>query len=235
MMAACTGRNTTFNDPSGGNSVPTRRLLNSVMLYRFVTRILCTFFTLVALLGCKPDEFGTAEELVHFLQSPENNLSYYAQHEDLTISLSYKPTDLMVYQELGDSPADYTQLNNLQKKYDAYYFFILSFSHESRNTQLAGSIFEKVQKLSFDLNNYVNLTTSSDDTIYVGEFAPVRSIVPSGNTSDIVIVFKKDKSKGQEWVQFNLNEFGLGIGDQQFKFRVNDLEQIPRLKFAIVS
>jgi hypothetical protein len=68
----------------------------------------------------------------------------------------------------------------------------------------------------------------------VGEFAPVRSHLPD-QTSDIVIVFKKGKSKGQDWIQFNLNEFGLGVGDQQFKFRVEDLEQVPRLKFAIVS
>lgn len=192
------------------------------------------FMVLIGLTACAPSEFDSADELVHFLRSPENNLSYQAEHENLTISLTYKPTDLMVYQELGDSPADYTQLNNLQKKYENYYFFILNFSHTATNSYAAGSFFEKVRKLSYNLHEYVNLTTSSQDTIFVGEFAPIRSI-PSDRESDIIIVFKREKSKGQEWIQFNLNEFGLGVGDQQFKFKVDDLERIPRLKFAIVS
>ena len=202
--------------------------------YSSASAISLIFLLFIGLTACAPSEFDSADELVHFLRSPENNLSYLAQHENITITLTYKPTDLMVYQELGDSPADYTQLNNLQKKYENYYFFILNFSHTATNSYAAGSFFEKVRKLSYNLHEYVNLTTSSQDTIFVGEFAPIRSI-PSERESDIIIVFKREKSKGQEWIQFNLNEFGLGVGDQQFKFRVDDLERIPRLKFAIVS
>jgi hypothetical protein len=211
-----------------------QRVFCTPLINRFFFRFCLLLFLTAALFGCKPNEFSTVDELVHFLRSPENNLSYETQHDDLTISLSYKPTDLMVYQELGDSPADYTQLSNLQKKYDGYYFFILSLSHDTTNSQVTGSFFEKVQHLSYNLNDYVNLTTSSMDTIFVGEFAPARSI-STDKASDIIIVFKKEKSKGQEWIQVNLNEFGLGVGDQQFKFHIDDLEQVPRLKFAIVS
>ncbi|RAW00964.1 hypothetical protein [Pseudochryseolinea flava] len=233
MMAAPIG------DITGTNLIPNN---NAFSIFLSVARKpkkywLCfrvsLFMMVLSLAACSPSEFESADELQLFLKSPENNLSYHTQHNNMTISLTYKPTDLMVYQELGDSPANYTQLNNLQRKYESYYFFILNFSHTATNSHAAGSFFEKVKKLSYNLHEYVNLTTSTD-TIFVGEFAPIRTI-PSDRESDIIIVFKRDKSKGHEWVQFNLNEFGLGVGNQQFKFRVDDLEKIPRLKFAIVS
>jgi hypothetical protein len=46
-----------------------------------------------------------------------------------------------------------------------------------------------------------------------------------------LFVFDKTKSKECEWVQFNLNEFGLGIGLQQFRFNLVEIEAAPKVRF----
>ncbi|HEY9006529.1 MAG TPA: hypothetical protein VIM75_10355, partial [Ohtaekwangia sp.] len=51
------------------------------------------------------------------------------------------------------------------------------------------------------------------------------------NSTDLLFVFSKEKAKGKDWIQFNLNELGLGIGNQRFRFEMRDLENVPEVTF----
>ena len=42
--------------------------------------------------------------------------------------------------------------------------------------------------------------------------------------SKMLFVFNKEKAANKKWIQFNLREFGLGTGNQNFRFKVSDLE-----------
>jgi hypothetical protein len=52
------------------------------------------------------------------------------------------------------------------------------------------------------------------------------------STTDLLFVFNKKKAAGTDWVQFNLNEFGLGLGNQRFRFSTMDLEETPQINFS---
>lgn len=84
------------------------------------------------------------------------------------------------------------------------------------------------------MGNYVTLTTASADTIPVGDFMLNRTYGLSQST-DLLFVFNKEETERAEWVQFNLNEFGLGAGNQRFRFKRKDLEDLPRLNFEKLS
>ena len=45
----------------------------------------------------------------------------------------------------------------------------------------------------------------------------------------------KSKTVGKDWVQFNLKEFGLGLGNQTFRFRTQDLENVPGIDFRVMN
>lgn len=80
------------------------------------------------------------------------------------------------------------------------------------------------------MNEYVMLTTSARDTIPVGDFMLNRTYGLSAST-DVLVVFNREKARGADWVQINLSEFGLGVGSQRFRFSRKDLDEIPRIKF----
>ncbi|HEY9047244.1 MAG TPA: hypothetical protein VIN08_15170, partial [Ohtaekwangia sp.] len=142
-------------------------------------------------------------------------------------------TDLWVYQEIGKHKATPEQIDTLRKKYSQYLYFILSLSANNKEAlhQAASDQYgDLVQTLSFRMNNYVTLTTSVNDSIPVGDFMLNRTYGMS-NSTDLLFVFSKEKAKGKDWIQFNLNEFGLGIGNQRFRFEMRDLEKIPEVTF----
>ncbi|HEY9045016.1 MAG TPA: hypothetical protein VIN08_03940 [Ohtaekwangia sp.] len=192
----------------------------SILLYTFV-------------IGCSPDRLSS-EELTAFVADESNGLSKSVTAANNTVvRVTYRPTDLWVYQELGKGKHTPEQIDKARKKYSQNLYFILSLSandkealHQSTGDQYS----DLVQTLSFRMNNYVTLTTSANDTIPVGDFMLNRTYGMSSST-DLLFVFNKEKAKDKEWIQFNLNEFGLGIGNQRFRFETDDLEDIPEVTF----
>jgi hypothetical protein len=200
------------------------------------TLLILIFALAPCLFGCAPSEVQTVEELNKFIQEPDNNLVQQVDINDYKFSVAYRPTDLLIYQEVGNDPTSRIVLDNLQKKYSSYYHFILSISKKGKEAlnpaEGMGQYRELVQVLSFRMNEFVTMTTSSQDTIPVGDFILNRTYGISQST-DVLFVFNKERGKGRDWVQFNLNEFGLRAGNQRFRFKVSDLESVPRLKFNI--
>jgi hypothetical protein len=189
-------------------------------------------FVLIAFGSCKP-EYLSPEALTAFVADENNGCATSAKIGETTIAVTYRPTDLLVHQETGDVAVDPKKLEALRQKYAAYYYFILSLSHNNKEAlhQSSGEQYsDLVQTLSFRMAEYVTLTTAASDTIPVGDFMLNRTFGMSPST-DLLFVFSKEKAKEKEWVQFNLNEFGLGVGNQRFRFRTKDLEGLPEIKF----
>jgi hypothetical protein len=72
------------------------------------------------------------------------------------------------------------------------------------------------------------MTTSASDTIPVADFILNRTYGLSSST-DVLVIFNKEKTIDQQWVQFNLNEFGMNLGNSRMRFKVKDLEGCPKL------
>jgi hypothetical protein len=74
------------------------------------------------------------------------------------------------------------------------------------------------------------LVTSQADTIPVGDYAFQRTY-GMGSSNALLFAFPRAEKARPEWIQFDLNEFGLGTGSLRFRFRQQDLEAVPPLKF----
>ena len=185
-------------------------------------------------LSCSAPDYLTSEELNKFILDTNNGLVQKAEVNGYAIEVMYKPTDLWVQQEVDGQPIDETKLKVIREKYDPYYYFILNLSKNNKEALQVDGAFGQysalVQTLSFRMNNYVNMTTSAQDTIPTADFILNRTYGLSNATS-LLFVFNKEKGKDKDWVQFNLNEFGLGVGNQRFRFKTKDLEEVPHIKF----
>jgi hypothetical protein len=185
----------------------------------------------VSVIGCKPKTFSSENELVAYIQDEENGLKKTNEIGDYKVTVTYRPTDLFVNQEVGEKPTK-EAIEKANKKYQNYYYFILSLSRSGKEaldqSQGFGQYSEMVQKLSFRVPEFVNMTTSASDTIPVADFILNRTY-GLGSSTDILVVFNKEKAKEQTWVQFNLNEFGMNLGNNRTRFKVNDLDNCPHL------
>jgi hypothetical protein len=189
----------------------------------------------VILSGCKP-AVVSPNDLISYLQDGENGVSKIANVNNLKVQVSFKPTDVLVSQEVeGEGGVDLKRLSEAQKKYDNNYYFVLSLSaydREALHEEASIGYGELVNILSYRMANFVSLTTDRD-TILVADVILDRTYGMSSST-DLLFVFDKEKSTEAKWIQFNLNEFGLGIGNQQFRFKTVDLKKVPRLDFKLM-
>jgi hypothetical protein len=189
----------------------------------------------LCLYGCAVSPADSAAALSDYVSSPENGLVQETQSQGYRIAVTYRPTDLLVAQAMDGTHFDAKVVDSLRRYYGAFHYFALSISKDNKEAlhppSAAGSYSELLQTLSFRMDNYVNLTAPVADTIPVLDFALNRTYGLHQST-DLLFVFSKAETSEKQWMQFNLREFGLGVGDQRFRFRMKDLEDVPGLDFS---
>jgi hypothetical protein len=189
----------------------------------------------VCFFSCQPEKFDSAEELKGFIDEPANNLTQTSSLNGYQIKVAYRPADLLIYQEIGGEPTDHQRLFHLERKYEDNYYFVISL--EKSNAPSMSSDEKEKQRLhdlSGSIIRFLSLTTSEEDTIEADGFTIEQNNVLNNNT-EILFVLSKQKSKDKKWIQFNVSEFGLGLGNRVFKFHISDLEEVPKLKFELIS
>jgi hypothetical protein len=194
-------------------------------------------FLFTILISCSAPEYLTPEQLNKYVFDVDNGLTQKTEINGYLVDVTYRPTDLLLKQEIGDQPVSADKIKSLRSKYEPYYYFVLNLSKNNKEAlhQVDGGMgqySELVQTLSFRMSNYVNLTTTAQDTIPTGDFILNRTYGLSNATS-LLFVFSKEKAKDKDWIQFNLNEFGLGIGNQRFRFKTKNLERTPKINFNL--
>lgn len=187
---------------------------------------------MTVLLSCEKDVVNSAEELKSYVMKPANNLTRKSILNGYEVSVSYKPADLLIYQEIGGEPTDHQKLFNIERKYQDNYYFVISVAKSSSaEVDIDQSRF---RDLSTSLVQFLRITTSGKDTLKEDGVA-VEETKLHTTATEIIFVVSKEKTKSQQWIQFNLNEFGLGLGNHEFKFHIRDLESVPKLKFELIS
>ncbi|MBL7846162.1 MAG: hypothetical protein JNL40_01745 [Cyclobacteriaceae bacterium] len=193
--------------------------------------ILATLLALIQL-GCRPKELSF-KELAAYAADPENGLRKSETAGGILVEVQYRPTDLWVHQELGET-MDTASIRKLRNKYSQYDYYILSLSRDGREALTPGGNMglysELVQILSFRMGEYITMTTDRGDTIAVSD-ANLSRTYGMGHSTDILLVFSRKETEDRDWVQLNLNEFGLATGNQRFRFRVKDLRKVPNINF----
>jgi hypothetical protein len=169
------------------------------------------------------------QELEQFITNSDNGYKKTFDAKGLKISLTYRPTDLLVLQELGlnDFRND-PLIEAARQKYDQYYYFILSISVNNHDLsdlpELTQSNF--LETVSYRMHDVSYLTTAPADTVPLADFMYQRSFGITSST-DIMLAFERAQCVETDSVFVHIKEFGLGCGDQTFSFQKSLLDNIP--------
>lgn len=169
----------------------------------------------LALLRYTSPDYISSEELGKYISEEKDQLTRNVHVNNHLIQVTYRPDDLWIYQEAGGLTIDSATYNSLGRRYSDQYYFTLSPSLENveaLNPAKKGldQYGELMYTSSFRMDDHVRLITSGQDTIRVSGFV-LNGTFGFSNSTDLPFAF--DKNKDKETVSFNLNEFGLGIGN----------------------
>jgi hypothetical protein len=195
-------------------------------------RIFQTFILIVLVGGCGVYHVDTVEELQHYVLNEGNGAVKQTRVNGIDLQVIYRPTDLLAERELRSQPS-HEKIDAVLKKYTGYYYFVLNISKDSKEVLIDkndGSFGDLISTLSFRMADYVTLTTQIA-TIPVSDFIFDRTYGYGAATS-ILFVFDKKETLGSDWIQLNIGEFGMGLGNPSFRFLVEDLENVPRISFV---
>ncbi len=188
----------------------------------------------VVFYSCTTKSFKTEEDLWNFLKDENNGYFYHKKINGYDFSLLYKPTDVLVKQELGDSK-NTKEISALRKKYSKYMYFNLSMSKNHKellsvtpkNRNEFGAM---VNQLAFGMGDKVHLYNQQKDTIELADFVYPRMYGMSQST-DILFVFPKEKNYLEsEYLNFTIEDLGLYTGEIRFKIPIEKINNQPSLK-----
>ena len=180
-------------------------------------------------------KFDTSKELNDYLQEESNDYCYKKTVVGVDFVLQYRPTDLLVKQELSDKYTD-QQVVELRKKYSKYLYFNLSMSKNNqellnglaRNKAKFGQM---VNDLAFGMDQKVHLYTATKDTLAMTDFIYPRLFGMSNSTSIMIVYPRDEKYMSENYLNFVIEDLGLDTGDIKFKINTQALRNEPQLKF----
>ncbi|MCZ8023317.1 MAG: hypothetical protein O9302_09405 [Cyclobacteriaceae bacterium] len=189
---------------------------------------------ILSVVACKSKQTLEYDEFIEFVNNEKNGLKKSEVGNGVLIEVIYRPTDIIAYQQL-QIDSDQRSIDSIKNHFSNYFYFLLNLSKESKEAlHTQPNTFNEysslLSTLSFNMREYVYLTSSSNDTIQVADFYLDRTYGYSKATS-LLFVFSKEKIKDSNYIQFNLNEFGLGLGNKRFRFDIEDFNTAPNLEF----
>lgn len=190
---------------------------------------------LLLLISCQNKTFDTVEEITTYINEEDNQYRYSKTINGVKYELTYRPTDLLVNQELEDKK-NKKQIELLRKKYANYMYFNLSMSLNDR--ELLSNVVRDKQKfgqmvndLAFGMEEKVNLFTPKKDTLSMADFIYPRMYGMTNNTT-IMIVYPRDKKYLEDdYLNFTIQDLGFDTGEVKFKINTNTIKNEPHLKF----
>ena len=182
------------------------------------------------LLGCQSLP-QTPEELATYARDPEHGLVQEKQVGGIHMQVQYRPTDLLINQELQDDRSA-ERVVALRKKYDRYAYFILSFSRDGKSPlyQQAnhGRFSETLQNLAFRMDQFAQVITAQQDTVLLLDSAFPR-LYGHGSSTPVMLVFDRTKLPDRGKIRLSVADVGLGTGRQEFVFDASKLRHAPQV------
>jgi len=199
---------------------------------------LCVIVVMIIcnMVSCKQKTVNQ-QQLEAYIAQTDHGLIYTHDDKRVKASVKYKPFDFLVDQQLqAITSFSGNTIDSLRGIYAKNLYFVLHLT--SRDQEVlsgfsgdAHTFSEMVEKLSFDMGNYVSLTTEKGDTLQMVDFVYPRMYGMSGST-DIMFAFENKIPSDTHELSFNLSEFGLNIGKMKFTFTVKDIISVPKLTFT---
>ncbi len=185
--------------------------------------------------SCGNKSFDTAEEMVAFISDEKNEYCYEKEVNGVKYILQYRPTDLMVGQELVNK-SDENEIIKLRDKYKKNIYFNLSMSTGGKellnNSSIDRNKFNQmVNDLVFNMSKKVSLYTSEKDTLPIIDCIYPRMYGMSNSTTILMIYPRDKKILDEEYFYFTVQDLGLNTGEINFKIYTKQINKEPKLNF----
>jgi hypothetical protein len=190
---------------------------------------------LVVLISCTNKTFESAEELTNYISDEDNGYCYKKNVEGVDYVLQYRPTDVLVNQEITNKQ-DQEKIKQLREKYNKYLYFNLSMSLNNKEllsnvAQDKSKFGQMVNDLAFGMEEKVNLFTKKNDTLAMSDFIYPR-MYGMTNSTTIMIVYPRDKKYMQDdYLNFTIEDLGFYTGEVKFKIKTQEILNEPQLQF----
>ena len=185
--------------------------------------------------SCKKT-FKDKTQLLAYLSTPENGYTQHKVINGVNYTLTYRPTDMLVQQELGGVTATEVEVHELRERYSKHMYFNLSMSQNNKellsvvpnNRNEFGAM---VNQLAFGMGDKIHFYTQSKDTLDLADFIYPRMYGMSQATT-IMFVYPRDEQQLQEdYLNFTIEDLGLYTGEVKFKIPTEKLINEPELAF----
>ncbi len=186
-------------------------------------------------MSCTNNTFSNETNLLAYVKAPENGYTQSKTINGIDYTLMYRPTDLLVNQELAETITD-SAVTTLREKYNKYLYFNLSMSQNNQEllNAKAGNKNEfgaLVNQLAFGMNEKVHLYTKSKDTIALADFIYPRMYGMSKATTIMFVYPRDENALKEETLNFTIEDLGFYTGEVKFKIDTKQLENEPQLSF----
>ncbi|WP_348721843.1 hypothetical protein [Tenacibaculum sp. 190524A05c] len=189
----------------------------------------------ILLCNCTSESFNTQEELWVYLREKDNGYLFDKSVNGYDFSVLYKPTDLLVQQELN---TNYSQedVEKLRNKYRKYIYFTLSMSRNNKellsstpkNRQEFGAM---VNNLAFGMGEKVHVYTAKKDTLELLDYVYPRMYGMSKST-DMLFVYPRDENYLQDkYLNITVGDLGTYTGEVKFKIPTQKIKNEPKINF----
>ncbi|WP_238160823.1 hypothetical protein [Flavobacterium cupreum] len=170
-----------------------------------------------------------------YISEEDNGYHYKKTVADVDFVLQYRPTDLLVKQELGDN-TDPAKVEKFRKHYSQYLYFNLSMSKNNQEllngvAQDKAKFGQMVNELAFGMEEKLHVYTPTKDTLALADFIYPRMYGMSNSTSIMIVYPRDSKYMKQEYLNFVIEDLGLDTGDIKFKLNTKALTNEPQLRF----
>lgn len=204
-------------------------------IYKTLSAVTILTILLLSTTSCTQKTFATKKELWTYLKNPDNGYSKSKSINGVDYTVYYKPTDLLVDQELDSFSKE--NIEKLRAKYGKYLYFTLTLSKGGK--ELLGSAAnrqkfgEMVNQLSFGMGEKVHVYTPQKDTLNLLDYSAPRMYGMSPTTNILFVYPKEEKYLEQEYLNIAIEDFGLNTGEVKFKIETEKIKKQPGLAFGI--
>ncbi|MEC7265413.1 MAG: hypothetical protein VXW38_16855 [Bacteroidota bacterium] len=185
--------------------------------------------------NCRQNTFNSEEELWSYVKDANNGYHYEKVIGNVVYTLTFRPTDVLVQQELGDFYTE-KKVDSLREKYGNYLYFNLGMS--ANGQELLNSAVDDrnafgsmVNQLAFGMEQRIHLISQKRDTVPLADYIYPRMYGMS-NSTNMLLVYPKDQEllKG-DYFHFTIEDLGFSTGEVGFKIPTKKLNQEPKLNF----
>ena len=190
---------------------------------------------IVCFCSCVTKTFDSKEEMWKYLRNEDHGYLQTKKINGYDFSLLYKPSDLLVAQELGEEKQE-SKVKELRSKYRKYLYFTLSMSKDNKellsvtpkNRQEFGAM---VNELAFGMGKKVHVLSPKKDTLELLDYVYPRMYGMSRNTSMLFVYPRDEKFLKEEYLAFVIGDLGTYTGEVKFKVPTKLLKNEPNLNF----